>query len=77
MKRYRITVFKAGNLVERHDYLDIDERRAKALFRKVCDYSDIIYWNYRRRVRLYEVEHHTDGKDSVAQETILMKYDVE
>lgn len=77
MKWYKMTLFKAGNLVESHEYSDIDENRAKALFRKVCQYSDILYWNCRRAVRLYEVERHTDGKDSVLQNTILMRYDAE
>lgn len=40
MKWYRITVFRAGSIVERHDYSDIDEKRAKVLFKKVCDYVD-------------------------------------
>lgn len=77
MKWYKITLIKGGNIVETHEYSDIDEKRAKALFGKVCEYSDILYWNYRRAVRLYEVERHTDGRDSIVQETILLKYDAE
>ena len=77
MKWYKITLARGGNVVEKHEYVNIDENRAKTLFGKVCEYSDVLYWNYRRRVRLYEVERHTDGRNSVVQETILMKYDAE
>lgn len=77
MKWYKITLFKSGRVVEKHKYLDIDEKQAKVLFRTVCDYSDRLYGNYRRHVRLYEVEQHTDGNDIVVQKTCLMKYSAE
>lgn len=77
MKWYRITVFRAGSIVERHDYSDIDEKRAKVLFKKVCDYVDILYWNCRRNVRLYRMERHEGDGDNWTQRTIINKYNAE